>query len=42
MRGLLAAGESDAVIMVTGPRERAEKALQAVLVRAREALAFRA
>ena len=40
VRGLLAAGESDAVIMVTGPRERAEKALQAVLVRAREALAF--
>jgi glutamyl-tRNA(Gln) amidotransferase subunit E len=40
VRGLLAAGESDAVIMVTGPRERADKALQAVLVRAREALAF--
>ncbi len=40
VRGLLAAGEGDAVIMVTGPRERAEKALQAVLVRAREALAF--
>ena len=40
VRGLLAAGESDAVIMVTGPRDRAEKALQAVLVRASEALAF--
>jgi glutamyl-tRNA(Gln) amidotransferase subunit E len=38
VRCLLAAGEDDAVIMVTGPRERAEKALQAVLVRAREAL----
>ncbi len=37
---LLAAAKSDAVIMVTGPRERAEKALDAVLVRAREALAF--
>ncbi|MDD2756856.1 MAG: Glu-tRNA(Gln) amidotransferase subunit GatE [Methanothrix sp.] len=40
VRTLLAADEDDAVIMVTGPRERAEKALQAVLVRAREALAF--
>lgn len=40
VRGLLAAGEGDAVIMVTGPRDRADKALQAVLVRAREALAF--
>ncbi|MGB5101405.1 MAG: Glu-tRNA(Gln) amidotransferase subunit GatE [Methanothrix sp.] len=40
VRGLLAAAEVDAVIMVTGPRERADKALQAVLVRAREALAF--
>ena len=38
VRSLLAAGEGDAVIMVTGPRERAEKALEAVLVRAREAL----
>jgi len=38
VRGLLGADEGDAVIMVTGPRERAEKALQAVLVRAREAL----
>ncbi|MCX6672540.1 MAG: Glu-tRNA(Gln) amidotransferase subunit GatE [Methanothrix sp.] len=37
VRGLLAAGEGDAVIMVTGPRERADRALQAVLVRAREA-----
>lgn len=40
VRGLLAAGEGEAVIMVTGPRERADKALQAVLVRAREALAY--
>ncbi len=40
VRCLLAAGEGDAVIMVTGPRDRADKALQAVLVRAREALAF--
>ena len=40
VRCQLAAAESDAVIMVTGPRERADKALQAVLVRAREALAF--
>ncbi|MFZ2472983.1 MAG: Glu-tRNA(Gln) amidotransferase subunit GatE [Methanothrix sp.] len=40
VRGLLAASEVDGVIMVTGPRERADKALQAVLVRAREALAF--
>jgi glutamyl-tRNA(Gln) amidotransferase subunit E len=39
VRGKLAAAEGDAVIMVTGPRERAEKALQAVLVRAREAMA---
>lgn len=38
VRSLLAAGESDAVIMVTGPQDRAEKALQAVLVRSREAL----
>ncbi len=40
VRALLAAAESDAVIMVTGPRERAEKALAAVQVRASEALAF--
>jgi glutamyl-tRNA(Gln) amidotransferase subunit E len=40
VRSLLSAAESDAVIMVTGPRDRAEKALQAVLVRAREAIAF--
>jgi glutamyl-tRNA(Gln) amidotransferase subunit E len=40
VRRLLAAAKSDAVIMVTGPRERAEKALAAVLVRAHEALAF--
>ena len=39
VRGKLAAAEGDAVIMVTGPRDRAEKALQAVLVRAREAMA---
>jgi glutamyl-tRNA(Gln) amidotransferase subunit E len=38
VRGLFAAGDDDALIMVTGPRERAEKALQAVLVRAREAI----
>jgi len=37
--GLLAAGEGDCVVMVTGPRDRAWKAMQAVLVRAREALA---
>jgi glutamyl-tRNA(Gln) amidotransferase subunit E len=40
VRSQLAAAMSDALIMVTGPRERAEKALDAVLVRAREALAF--
>lgn len=40
VRSLLAAGEGDAVIMVTGPQDRAEKALQAVLVRASEAIAF--
>lgn len=39
VRSLLEAGEPDAVIMVTGPQDRAEKALQAVLVRSREALA---
>jgi len=38
VRGLLAADKGDCVVMVTGPKERAEKALQAVLVRAREAL----
>lgn len=38
VRSHLQAGEEYAVIMVTGPRERAEKALEAVLVRAREAL----
>jgi glutamyl-tRNA(Gln) amidotransferase subunit E len=36
--GLLAAGEGDCVVMVTGPRDRAWKAMQAVLIRAREAL----
>jgi glutamyl-tRNA(Gln) amidotransferase subunit E len=38
VQSLLTAGRDDAVIMVTGPRERAEKALNAVLVRAKEAL----
>ena len=38
VRALLAAGDGDCVVMVTGPRDRAENALQAVLVRAREAL----
>jgi len=38
VRGLLAAGKGDCVVMVTGPKDRAEKALQAVLTRAREAL----
>ncbi len=38
VRSLLAAGEGDSVVMVTGPKERSEKALQAVLVRAKEAL----
>ena len=37
---LLTAGEGDCVVMVTGPTDRAWKAMQAVLVRAREALAF--
>lgn len=35
---LLAAGNEDCVVMVTGPKDRAEKALQAVIVRAGEAL----
>jgi len=39
VRGLLAAGASDCVVMVTGPKDRAGKALQAVRVRAQEALA---
>ncbi|MDQ1282313.1 MAG: glutamyl-tRNA(Gln) amidotransferase subunit [Euryarchaeota archaeon] len=38
VRCLLDAVPADAVVMVTGPRDRAEKALLAVLVRAREAL----
>lgn len=38
VRALLAAGNGDCVVMVTGPQDRAENALQAVLVRAREAL----
>ncbi len=38
VRNLLSAGKEDCVIMVTGPKERAEKALQAVLARAEEAL----
>ena len=40
VRHEIMAAESDAVVMVTGPRDRAEKALLAVQVRAREALAF--
>ncbi|MFB3764224.1 MAG: Glu-tRNA(Gln) amidotransferase subunit GatE [Methanotrichaceae archaeon] len=35
---LLGAGDSDCVVMVTGPKDRAEKALQAVIMRAVEAL----
>jgi glutamyl-tRNA(Gln) amidotransferase subunit E len=35
---MLAAREDDAIVMVTGPIDRAEKALQAVLIRAKEAL----
>lgn len=38
VRGLLSAREEDCVVMVTGPRDRAEKALQAVLDRAAGAL----
>lgn len=38
VRGLLGAGENDCVVMVTGPKERAEKALLAVIMRASEAL----
>lgn len=38
VRALLAAGENDCVVMVTGPRDRAEKALKAVQARAGEAL----
>jgi glutamyl-tRNA(Gln) amidotransferase subunit E len=38
LREMLAAREDDAVVMVTGPKDRAEKALQAVLIRAKEAL----
>ena len=38
VRSLLDAAPADAVVMVTGPRDRAEKALLAVQVRAREAL----
>jgi glutamyl-tRNA(Gln) amidotransferase subunit E len=38
VKGLLGAGNEDCVVMVTGPKERAEKALQAVIVRASEAL----
>jgi len=37
---LLAAGRNDCMVMVTGPQDRAWKAMQAVQVRAREALAF--
>jgi glutamyl-tRNA(Gln) amidotransferase subunit E len=38
VKGILGAGDEDCVVMVTGPKERAEKALQAVIVRAGEAL----
>ncbi len=38
LKALLAAGDDDCVVMVTGPKDRAEKALQAVIVRAGEAL----
>ncbi len=38
VKALLAAGDDDCVVMVTGPKDRAEKALQAVIVRASEAL----
>lgn len=41
VRGHLSAGiasKGDCIVMVTGPKERAEKALQAVLVRAGEAI----
>jgi glutamyl-tRNA(Gln) amidotransferase subunit E len=38
VRAHLCAAPGDAVIMVTGPRDRAEKALLAVQIRAREAL----
>jgi glutamyl-tRNA(Gln) amidotransferase subunit E len=38
VRRLLCAGDRDCIVMVTGPRDRAEKALQAVIKRAAEAL----
>jgi glutamyl-tRNA(Gln) amidotransferase subunit E len=38
VRNMLTADRRDCVVMVTGPRDRAEKALQAVQARAREAL----
>lgn len=38
LRSLLKAGSDDCVVMVTGPKERAEKALQAVITRAADAL----
>ncbi len=38
VKGLIGAGDGDCIVMVTGPKERAEKALQAVIVRVREAL----
>ncbi|MDM7934319.1 MAG: Glu-tRNA(Gln) amidotransferase subunit GatE, partial [Methanothrix sp.] len=38
VRNLLGASGNDCIVMVTGPKERAEKALQAVIVRAGEAL----
>ncbi len=39
VRRAFAAVEGDALVMVTGPRDRAEKAISAVQIRAREALA---
>ncbi len=38
VREILGAGSDDCVVMVTGPKDRAEKALQAVITRASEAL----
>lgn len=38
VKGHLSAVKGDCIVMVTGPKERAEKALKAVLVRAAEAL----
>jgi len=38
VREILGAGSDDCIIMVTGPKDRAEKALQAVITRATEAI----